>query len=142
MDIVRVTGLRSKHGKGVRAIWQAQFGAHADGTGLVDKDGPYKCYAVVEDDEVVSACVVSSYSFETAARLYAVATHPRHERKGYAKALLQHVIADGGYERVSLESYPEAVGFYEKIGFDRHEEEGQRICPIMVWTRDTHTEAR
>jgi len=75
-------------------------------------------WAVVDDDVAV-AC---AYTFlhERDCGIYAVGTLPRWRRRGIARSLLKHVLADAaarGARTASLQSTAMARGLYESFGF-------------------------
>ena len=67
---------------------------------------------------VTTACTVAS---ETAIGLYAVATLPGEQRRGYGEAVMREAVtraqARGTLERVVLQSTPKGVSIYQRMGF-------------------------
>lgn len=72
----------------------------------------------VRSQPVTTACIVPGGE---ALGLYAVATHPRHQRKGYAEALMRHAIAEAaaatGYRTLVLQSTTAGYRLYVRLGF-------------------------
>ena len=68
---------------------------------------------------VTTACTVAS---ETAIGLYAVATVPGEQRRGYGEAVMRHAVERAQEQsergRIVLQSTPKGVSIYERMGFE------------------------
>ena len=69
-----------------------------------------------EGRAVTSACTVAT---PEAVGLYAVATSPHEQRKGYGEAVMRQAVAHYGDERpVVLQSSPAGLSLYQQMGFE------------------------
>lgn len=77
---------------------------------------------VLEDGEVVSECVVTDEG-NGILEIKNIATVPRHQGKGYGKALIDYVVEKyrDSYTilQVGTGDSPQTIPFYEKCGFRR-----------------------
>jgi GNAT superfamily N-acetyltransferase len=86
-------------------------------------------WALVHDDEVVSAAWSCVHASDCG--VYAVGTLPAMRRRGFARTLVEHVLADArriGARTASLQSTPMAQSLYEQLDFapvGRYEEWAQ-----------------
>lgn len=89
----------------------------------------YQPFVIVENDQVVSNISASHLEFCIEGKTYSalqigtVMTRAAYKNKGYAKALMHHILElYKGYDIVYLFSNKDAKGFYEKLGFKVNEE--------------------
>lgn len=90
----------------------------ADHLGLPDLVPGLDAWVLVQDGIAVSGAY--TYRHGSDCGVYAVATRPEHRRRGWARALLHHVLAhahDHGAYTASLQSTPMGQPLYESLGF-------------------------
>ncbi len=82
--------------------------------------GP-RCYPAVAYLEGQAVSAALAILLEDCIYLAWVATHPDYERRGYAEAVVRHVVAQAkaasGHEELSLHSTAAGRGLYERLGF-------------------------
>jgi GNAT superfamily N-acetyltransferase len=106
---------------------------------LLELDG-YRLLGGFLDEQIVAlAGVRRAHSLARGPYAFVndLVTHPDHRGEGYATEMLRHiatVAASQGLPKVFLHSFPEAVGFYEKLGFQK--------IPVVLCSIDSETLAK
>lgn len=96
----------------------------------IQKNQDLKYFGVFNGDELISSCTLSTIpNLTRGCRPYGVienvVTHPRHRRKGFGKAVLQHALTESWaadcYKVMLLTGRRDegTYKFYESAGFDR-----------------------
>jgi len=108
-----------------------ELGVHRDGVGVIG-------WALVHEGQVVASAY--SHRFGSDCGLYAVETAAQWRRRGFAAALVGHILASEyatGARTASLQSTPEGEPLYRSLGFaavGRYEEWQHRDNPYELST--------
>lgn len=85
----------------------------------ISKDAPLEIYlGLVGNQPVVSGIVVFHAGV---AGIYYLATLPEKQKKGYASALLEHLLMrakENGYSLATLQASRAGIGLYQRLGFN------------------------
>lgn len=132
---------REDHIPALRQLWQRAFGdsdEFLDGFFSVGFD-PERCRAVSADDETVAALYWFDCRWEDkkVAYLYAVATKPEHQGKGYCAELMKNThrhLQESGYHGTILVPGSDSLfSLYQKLGY-------VPCCPADLQTVSAGTE--
>ncbi len=84
-------------------------------------------------DEGRPVCIAVSAADDQSVGLYSVATLPAYRQRGYGEFITRHAIVEAadrsGLNRWSLQSTPEGIGLYRRLGY-------QPCSRITVWASE------
>lgn len=112
----------------VEAVLAAAYGLPAEAVAVATEplvrgdDGPLSIWLLEDSEEVVSA--VTATRADDTVGLWTMATPPRHERKGFGRALLASVLAEAQQDGASLGllgATPAGFPLYSATGWTTHE---------------------
>lgn len=95
----------------------------------LEKEKDNLLIAAYEDDTMMGCCMLVEENSKSV-RLRQMAVTKETQRKGIGKALMQfaeNLARDRGYERITMHARKDAVGFYEKMGYNTVGQEFQEI---------------
>ena len=95
----------------------------------LEKEKDNLLIAAYEDDTMMGCCMLVEETSKSV-RLRQMAVTKETQRKGIGKALMQfaeNLARDRGYERITMHARKDAVGFYEKMGYNTVGQEFQEI---------------
>ena len=108
------------------AYYQAQFPDAAYDIVLLDGESIGRLYVDRREDEI---------------RLIDIALLPEHRGGGLGTAILKEILAEGAsvrkLVRIHVEQFNPAMRLYERLGFEKIEEQG--VYHLMEWTPETES---
>ena len=99
-------------------------------------DGDYRIWGAYADDELIGVCVLRE-----PCHVDMLFVEVEAQKKGVGSSLLKRAImdarrADETFTRVTVNAFPSAVGFFEKIGFkamgEQRVEDGIPFVPMEI----------